>query len=93
MAVFPSVFRTRGAAAAAAAADTMSVSAMSNGGGAGGGGAHAQSMLGVHGWIHLVMVVATALLLKKYVEIHGLHTTTTTQTSEFCSESWVGPAK
>ena len=34
-----------------------------------------QSMLGVHGWIHLIMVIATALLLKKYVEIHGFHMT------------------
>lgn len=37
-----------------------------------------QSMLGVHGWIHLIMVIATALLLKKYVEIHGFHMTTET---------------
>ena len=44
-----------------------------------------QSMLGVHGWIHLIMVIATALLLKKYVEIHGFHMTTETSKSTLSS--------
>ena len=45
-----------------------------------------QSMLGVHGWIHHIMVIATALLLKKYVEIHGFHMTTETSKSTVYGE-------